>query len=114
MTGSNRLRAIAVGVVAFAIAGACGGGGGQSENLAADQTFRFGLANDITSLDPAHVDAAVDITFLQEVFTGLYKFDKNLKIVPDGAKDMPEVSADGLTYTFHLRPDIVFSNGDKA
>jgi oligopeptide transport system substrate-binding protein len=115
MTRFSRLRITAVAVVAFAMAGACGGGGGgQSENLAADQTLRFGLNNDLTSLDPAHVDAAVDITFLQEVFTGLYKFDKKLNIVPDGAKDMPEVSADGLTYTFHLRPDIVFSNGDKA
>ncbi len=115
MTRFSRLRITAVAVVAFAIAGACGGGGGgQSESLAADQTLRFGLANDLSQLDPAQVDAAVDITFLQEVFTGLYKFDKNLKIVPDGTKDMPEVSADGLTYTFHLRNDVVFSNGDKV
>src|SRR2546422_4450190 len=115
MTRLSRLRTTAVAVVTFAIAGACGGGGGtQSESLAADQTLRFGIANDLSQLDPAQVDAAVDITFLQEVFTGLYKFDKNLKIVPDGAKDMPDVSADGLTYTFHLRNDVQFSNGDKV
>jgi oligopeptide transport system substrate-binding protein len=115
MTRFSRLRITAVAVVAFAIAGACGGGGGgQSESLAADQTLRFGLANDLSQLDPAQVDAAVDITFLQEVFTGLYKFDKNLKIVPDGAKGDPEVSADLMTYTFHLRNDVVFSNGDKV
>jgi oligopeptide transport system substrate-binding protein len=72
------------------------------------------MSNDITSLDPAHVDSAVDITYLAEVFTGLYRFDNTLKIVPSGAASMPEISADGLTWTFHLRHDVVFSNGDKV
>src|SRR6266571_4265169 len=113
MTRFSRLRITAIAVVAFAIAGACGGGGGTSENLASDQTLHFALQNDVTSLDPAHVDAAVDITFLAEVFTGLYKFDNTLKIVPSGTTAMPDVTADGRTWTFHLRKDMVFSNGDK-
>jgi oligopeptide transport system substrate-binding protein len=72
------------------------------------------LSNDVTSLDPAHVSSAVDITFLNEVFTGLYRFDNNLKIQPDGASALPTISADGLTWTFPLRHDVVFSNGDKV
>ena len=115
MTGSSKFRSLAVALGALSLVAACGGGGGgSSEALAADQTFRFGLANDITSLDPAHVDSAVDITFLNEVFTGLYKFDNNLKIVPSGASALPTISADGLTWTFPLRHDVVFSNGDKV
>jgi ABC-type oligopeptide transport system substrate-binding subunit len=98
----------------WVVAACGGGGGGSSETLAADQTFRFGLSNDVTSLDPAHVDSAVDITFLSEVFTGLYRFDNSLKIVPSGAASMPQISADGLTWTFALRHDVVFSNGDKV
>ena len=115
MTGSSKFRSLAIAMGAlFVVAGCGGGGGGSSETLAADQTFRFGMSNDITSLDPAHVDSAVDITYLAEVFTGLYRFDNSLKIVPSGAASMPEISADGLTWTFHLRHDVVFSNGDKV
>jgi oligopeptide transport system substrate-binding protein len=109
------LRSVAVAIGAFIAVTACGPGNQpSSENLAADQTLRFSLQNDVTSLDPAHVDAAVDITFLAEVFTGLYKFDNNLTIVPDGASALPDISADGKTWTFHLRKDVKFSNGDKV
>jgi ABC-type oligopeptide transport system substrate-binding subunit len=116
MTRSSTFRSLAVALGALTLAAACGGGGGggSSETLASDQTFRIALQNDITSLDPAHVTSAVDITFLNEVFTGLYRFDNNLKINPDGASALPTISADGLTWTFPLRHDVVFSNGDKV
>jgi oligopeptide transport system substrate-binding protein len=109
------LRSVAVAIGAFIAVTACGPSNQPtSENLAADQTLRFSIQNDVTSLDPAHVDAAVDITFLAEVFTGLYKFDNNLAIVPDGATALPDISSDGKTWTFHLRKDVKFSNGDKV
>lgn len=115
MTRIPLLRSVAVAIGAFIAVTACGGNTPtSSENLAADQTLRFSMINDVTSLDPAHVDAAVDITFLAEVFTGLYKFDNNLNIVPDGATALPDISADGKTWTFHLRHDVKFSNGDKV
>src|SRR5450759_3843247 len=116
MTGSSKLRSLAAALGALSLVAACGGGGGggSSETLAADQTFRFGMTDDVTSLDPAHVSAAVDITFLNEVFTGLYRFDNNLKIQPDGASALPTISPDGLTWTFNLRHDVAFSNGDKV
>jgi oligopeptide transport system substrate-binding protein len=113
MTRTPLFRTLAVALGALTFAAACGGGTSGGGGLAADQTFRFALSNDITALDPAHVDSAVDITFLAEVFTGLYKFDNALKIIPDGTTDMPDYSSDGLTWTFHLRHDMVFSNGDK-
>jgi len=93
---------------------ACGGGPApSSETLAADQTFHFGLQDDVTSLDPQILDSAVDITFAAEVFTGLYKFSNDLKIIPSGAAELPTYSADGKTWTFKLRKDMQFSNGDK-
>jgi ABC-type oligopeptide transport system substrate-binding subunit len=116
MTKVPALKALAIAAQALVLLVACGTGGGggtATEELAPDQTFRFALANDVTSLDPAHVDAAVDITFLAEVFTGLYKFDDKLKILPYGAMALPDVSPDGKTYTFKLRKDMKFSNGDK-
>src|SRR3981081_1093334 len=113
MTRSSKIRSFAAVLCTAAIAAACGPTNAPSEALAADQTFRIGLANDMTSLDPAHVDSAVDISFLAEVFTGLYKFDTALNIKPSGASALPTISSDGKTWTIPLRKDMVFSNGDK-
>jgi oligopeptide transport system substrate-binding protein len=113
MTRRSVFRSLALALGAIWVVAACGPTQTSSENLATDQTLRFGLSNDVTSLDPAHVDSAVDITFLNEVFTGLYRFDNQLNIKPAGAAAMPDISADGKTWTFKLRKDLVFSNGDK-
>ena len=99
------------------IATACGSGGGSSSNgqaLAANQLFRFPMVDDIKTLDPGHVSTAVDIAFVQNVFGGLYRFDDSLKEVPDIATGQPDISSDGLTYTFHMRQDVKFSNGDPV
>src|SRR5256885_8215020 len=103
MTRIPLFRSLAVGLGALFVVAACPPGPSTgSENLAADQTLRFSMQNDVTSLDPAHVDAAVDITFLAQAFTGLYKFDNNQTIVPDGASALAEISADANTWTFKL------------
>ena len=109
-----RLRVLAVAAAAGMVALACGGNnsGGGGETLAADQTLNFPIQDDVQTLDPGHVSSGVDITFTQEVFSGLYKFDNNLKVVPDIATGMPDVSSDGKTYTFKMRKDAKFSNGD--
>jgi oligopeptide transport system substrate-binding protein len=49
----------------------------------------------------------------QNLFDNLVKFDNNLNLVPDLATTVPQPAADGLTYTFQLRHDVTFSNGDK-
>jgi ABC-type oligopeptide transport system substrate-binding subunit len=103
-----------VAAALFAVACGTSGGGGTSETLASDQTLNFALQDDVSHLDPAQVDAAVDITFLQNVFSGLVKYDEHLKIVPDAATALPDVSSDGLTYTFHLNKNVKFSNGDPV
>src|SRR5260370_12120760 len=114
MTGSSKFRSLAGALGAVFLVAGCGGGTPTpSETLAADQTYRFGITDDVTSIDAARVVSGVDIVVLSEVFTGLYHFDNNLKIQPSGASALPTISADGLTWTFNLRHDMVFSNGDK-
>jgi oligopeptide transport system substrate-binding protein len=109
-----RLRILGVAAAAGMLAMACGGNNtsGGGETLAADQTLNFPIQDDVQTLDPGHVQSGVDITFTQEIFSGLYKFDNNLKVVPDIATGSPDVSSDGKTYTFKLRKDAKFSNGD--
>lgn len=47
----------------------------------------------------------------QLIFENLIEFDINGELKPQLAKEMPTVSADGLTYDFLLREDVKFSNG---
>ncbi|MFZ0217294.1 MAG: ABC transporter substrate-binding protein, partial [Candidatus Dormiibacterota bacterium] len=99
------------------LAVACGGSsGGSSTQLAANQTFSFPLiaGDDISTLDPGQVSDGVGITLTNEMFGGLLAFAPNLKIVPFAATSLPTVSADGKTYTFHLKHDVKFWNGDPV
>jgi len=108
------LKALCVGSVAILVAIACGNPSPQSSNLAANQTLTFPILADFGTLDPAVSDAETDQEIQQNMFDGLVKFDNNLTVVPDIAASMPTVSGDGLTYTFKLRTDVTFSNGDKV
>ena len=113
-TSLRFLKALCVGGVVTMVLAACGGGGTTSTNLAADQTLKFPILGDFGTLDPSQLNAETDSEIAQNVFNGLVKFDNNLNIVPDIASKMPDVSTDGLTYTFTLRKDVTFSNGDKV
>jgi ABC-type oligopeptide transport system substrate-binding subunit len=54
------------------------------------------------------------VTVSAHILGGLLKFDKDLKEFTDIASDFPVVSSDNLTYTFKLKHDAKFSNGDPV
>jgi len=109
------VKVLGVGAVSTLVLGACGGSSSSAgTTLAADQTLNFPILADFGTLDPAVADAETDQEIQQNVWGGLVGFDNNLNVVPDIASAMPTVSADGLTYTFTLRHDVTFSNGDKV
>jgi oligopeptide transport system substrate-binding protein len=83
-----------------------------TEVLAPDQTLSFPIAQDPSDFDPALISSPSDVDILRNVFSGLYRFDGKLREVPDIATGPPAISADGLTYTVHLRANARFSNGD--
>jgi oligopeptide transport system substrate-binding protein len=114
-TSLRFVKLIGVSAIACIAAVACGGGNNNGgSTLAADQTFNFPILADFGTLDPAVSDAETDQEIQQNMFNGLVKFDNNLNVVPDIATAVPQASADGLTYTFQLRHDVTFSNGDKV
>ncbi|KUO68578.1 MAG: peptide-binding protein [Clostridia bacterium BRH_c25] len=65
------------------------------------------------SLDPAVAQGTHDSWVLDHVFEGLYKRDPEGKIVPGMAKEY-KLADDNVTYTFTLRDDITWSNGDPV
>ena len=66
------------------------------------------LGGDPPTLDPHRTTDATSATYIIEVFGGLVTINPDLKIVPDLAKSLPEVSPDGRVYTFRLREDAKF------
>jgi oligopeptide transport system substrate-binding protein len=106
------IGAIAIAILTVVVWWAPNSSSPPAETLAADQTLSFPIAQDVSDLDPALISTPADVDILRNVFSGLYKFDAQLREVPDLAVGQPTISTDGLTYTFHLRQNARFSNGD--
>ena len=83
---------------------------GSSDNR--DNIFRLNFS-DPPTFDPALVTDTTSASIIVEIFSGLVTLNKDLEIIPDLAESW-EVSDDGKTYTFNLRKDIKFSNGDPV
>ncbi len=67
-------------------------------------------ASDITTFDPALAYDTSSISAIQMVFTGLVQLDDKFQIRPQLAQSWQQTS-DGLTWTFHLKPNLKFSDG---
>jgi len=83
------------------------------DTLAADQTFTYRILDNISSIDPQIVEDADGSDVVRDLFEGLLNQDENGELVPGVATDW-EVSDDKMTYTFHLRDDAKWSNGDPV
>lgn len=72
----------------------------------------IGTTDTITSLDPANAYEYLSINILQNTMGNLVVNEPDsADLVPEMATGMPTVSADGLTYTFTLRPGLKYSDG---
>src|SRR6266571_2961797 len=67
---------------------------------------------DFTTLDPALAfpSDTPSLSAIQMVFTGLVQLDDNLQVRPQLAQTW-DLAPDGVTWTFHLRPHLKFSDG---
>lgn len=67
-----------------------------------------------TNLDPAFGNSTNDSEVMRAIFEPLVILDPETLSPRPGVATHWEVSADGLTYTFHLRKNARFSNGDPV
>ncbi len=72
--------------------------------------MRFNLVSDPLTLDPALSTDATSNEVVAQLFEGLVQFDKGANVIPGIAWHW-NISPDGLTWTFHLRPGVKFHNG---
>ena len=77
-------------------------------------TLRIAEHADFKSLDPAKANDTGLIPFVRMIFEPLLDYDDGVKLTPLAAEALPELSADGKTYTFHIRKGTRFSNGREA
>ncbi|HEY1353521.1 MAG TPA: peptide ABC transporter substrate-binding protein [Ktedonobacteraceae bacterium] len=94
----------------------CGGTNGPGVSKAAkapdsQQIYRVGLpVSDVKTLDPAQATDLYSSQSIQMISAGLVEENDQLQVIGVLASSW-EASADGLTYTFHLKPGLKFSDG---
>lgn len=127
---SLKLIALLLAMVVFLTA--CGGGGGNNapagnggnnaaNNGGGEETaatgegkiLRTNNKSEPGSLDPGLATGTHDSWILQHIFEGLMKYNEKGEVVPAMAESY-DVSDDGITYTFHLKDGVKWSNGDPV
>ncbi|GMA51123.1 peptide ABC transporter substrate-binding protein [Alicyclobacillus contaminans] len=120
------LAALSSTAVAVALLAGCGGGStnnatSNSTGTNAGTPQKGGTINIDINDDVAHFDPAVAYDqgswefVWGNIYNQLLKYKpQTTDLEPDLATSMPEISSDGLTYTFHIKKGIKFSNGDPV
>ncbi|MGG5260742.1 ABC transporter substrate-binding protein [Phycicoccus avicenniae] len=107
----RRARAAAALALTSALAlSACGGGGAGGGAAAGAGTIVVGISADPTQMLPWTVTSKQAIQVLSQVYSTLLDTGQNSEPVA-GLADLPEVSDDGLTYTFTLKKGVTFTDG---
>ncbi len=82
------------------------------QSALASRTLLLGNLAEPQELDPQLISAYTDQNIAVALFEGLCALDERTSQPVPAAAGKWDVSADGLTYTFHLRPNARWSNGD--
>lgn len=112
---SKRLFLFVTMALIFVLA-ACGGfsdsekdkDGGDEEKV-----LNISLDNDIPDLNQVLTTDTISFSILNNIMEGLYRLDEDNEPEPAMAESV-DISDDKLTYTFHLRDGIKWSNGDPV
>ena len=113
--GNGAKKSVNAGVAGSSPAPAASG----SVKPSGKQELHLVLTGEPDSIDPSKVSFDMEITVAVQLFRGLFTFDPNLNLIPDLAAEMPTqqnggISSDGLTYTFKLKPNQSWSDGQPV
>lgn len=92
---------------------ACNNKENKSDKEAKKQVLNVTVSEEIPSLDTAKTMDGTSAHVMQNIFEGLYVLDDQDQPIPAVAKSFKR-SEDGKKYTFDLRKDAKWSNGDSV
>ncbi len=79
----------------------------------AEMVFHRGNGAEPETIDPHKSTGVTEANIEADIFEGLTTYATNGDIIP-GAAESWDISDDGKTYTFHLRKNAKWSNGDPV
>ncbi|MDV7694673.1 peptide ABC transporter substrate-binding protein [Pediococcus parvulus] len=105
--------AVKLGAVALASTFVLAACGSKTSDSAKKQSVNFMVASEIPTMDTSKVTDTIGLTQLANTEEGLYRLGKNSS-VHNALATKTVVSKDKKTYTFTLRKNAKWSNGDKV
>ena len=72
--------------------------------------LRMAQESDASTLDPAKAYDTTSIQFARLLYRGLVEYDQKANLYPEVASSY-QISPDGVTYTFKIRPNVKFTDG---
>lgn len=99
--------------ITIAVISGCGSKQGK-ESAEKIEPLSLMSPSELTTLDTSVMLDFPDAIVQTAAFEGLYALDDKDELIPAAAKEMPEISDDGKTYTIKLREDAVWSNDDPV
>lgn len=107
-------RKYVAGAAAFAMAlsmAGCGGSGSGS-SVSSNEILKVGTTQELSGIfNPMYSSTAYDQWVVNMVYQSMLAYTADSEIKPVLAESLPEVSEDGLTLTYKLKPDQKFSDG---
>ncbi|MFM2376537.1 MAG: hypothetical protein RLZZ165_1634 [Bacteroidota bacterium] len=76
--------------------------------------IRIYHSSDPDGLHPFNTHTAHATAIKWNIFMSLLDYDSSMQHVPTLAKGAPEISADGLNFTYEMRPEAKWDNGDPV
>jgi len=109
---SNKLRKICAIALTLALGMSVFAGCGSSSS-GDSRKLIYNLGEDPETIDPTLNTSSGAGSIIDNAFEGLMRLDENEKAIP-GVSESYEVSDDSLVYTFHLREDAKWSDGEPV
>ncbi|MGG1571704.1 peptide ABC transporter substrate-binding protein [Fictibacillus sp. NRS-1165] len=113
ITWKKQFAGLLVFILILSVLSACSGGSKTSSTEGVKQEITLNALSEPPSLDPALATDTTSGWILDHLYEGLYMKNKSGDSVKGLAKDV-KVSADKKVYTFKLRDDAKWSDGDPV
>jgi peptide/nickel transport system substrate-binding protein len=101
-------------LTAVLLLSACGGGGGNAATTKEDNTLVIGRTTAVDGMSGDSCLGAGSISTMPMIYSSLLTNTPDGQGVQGGLAESYDYDPDALTYTFHLRDDAGFSNGDPV